>query len=54
MGAEVDAGKDVVIGSSKGHAFCPAEALLLFLIDLLVDLTEVLELGEGIAVEQDQ
>lgn len=53
-GAEMHAGEDEVVGSCEGHALGPAEVFLLFGVDFLGDFGEVLYLGEGVLVEQDE
>lgn len=47
-------GEDVVIRASEGHTLSPPETLLLLFVNLLRDLREVLELGEGILAKQHQ
>lgn len=46
--------KDKVVCSCEGHALCPAEVLLLFRVDFFGDLGEILYLGEGVLVNQDE
>ena len=51
---EMDTSEDEVVGTSKGHAFCPSEIFLLLRVDLFRDLWKVLELGEAVSVDENK
>lgn len=54
LGAEMDTTEDIVFRTDNGYALCPAQVLLLFLIDELCDLLELLDNGEFLFTDQDQ
>lgn len=54
IGTEMHTDKDIVIGTCKGHAFCPSEIILLFLVDLVNNILVVMNFRERLSVEEDK